>query len=152
MDFSDVHLILSNWGWVTHIYVNNLGHNWFRYWLVTWSTPSHCLDQHWYIVNWTLGNNFSQILMEIQTFSFKKTHLKILSAKWRPSCLSFNVLNYLGYHIECWPMCSTIRSKQHGCYTADNTFKYTFSWKKFVFWFMRKKILILIHRNLFLWV
>ena len=28
--------------------------------------------------------NFSEILIEILTFSFKKMHLKVLSAKWRP--------------------------------------------------------------------
>ena len=30
-----------------------------------------------------LGTNFSEILIEIQTFLFKKMHLKMLSAKWR---------------------------------------------------------------------
>ena len=39
-----------------------------------------------------LGTNFSDILIEIQTFSFKKAHLKMLSAKWRPFCLGLNVL------------------------------------------------------------
>ena len=40
-----------------------------------------------------LGTNFSEILIGIQTFSFKKMHLKMSSAKWRPSCLGLNVLN-----------------------------------------------------------
>ena len=31
-----------------------------------------------------LGTNFSDILIRIQTFSFKKMHLKMWSAKWRP--------------------------------------------------------------------
>ena len=31
-----------------------------------------------------LGANFSEILIEIQTFPFKKMHLKMSSAKWRP--------------------------------------------------------------------
>ena len=31
-----------------------------------------------------LGTNFSEILIEIQTISFKKKRLKVLSAKWRP--------------------------------------------------------------------
>ena len=30
------------------------------------------------------GTNFSEILIGIQTFSFKKMHLKMSSAKWRP--------------------------------------------------------------------
>ena len=40
----------------------------------------------------TLGTNFSEILIEIQTFSFKKMRLKVSSAKWRPFCLCLNVL------------------------------------------------------------
>ena len=40
----------------------------------------------------TLGTNFSEILSEIQTFSFKKTNLKISSGKWRPFCLGLKVL------------------------------------------------------------
>ena len=39
-----------------------------------------------------LGTNFSEILIAIEAFSFKKMHLKILSAKWRPFCLGLNVL------------------------------------------------------------
>ena len=40
----------------------------------------------------TLGTNFSEILSEIHTFSFKKMHLKMSSAKWRPFCLGLSVL------------------------------------------------------------
>ena len=32
----------------------------------------------------TLGRNFSEILSEIRAFSFKKMHLKMSFAKWRP--------------------------------------------------------------------
>ena len=43
-----------------------------------------------------LGTNFSEILIEILTFSFKKMPLKVLSAKWWPFCLGLNVLlNYV---------------------------------------------------------
>ena len=44
---------------------------------------------------WT--NNFSEILIETHTFSFKKMHLKRLSAKWRTFCLGLSVLILL-----CW--------------------------------------------------
>ena len=40
------------------------------------------------------GTNFSELLIAIETFSFKKMHLKISSAKWRPFCLGLNVLKY----------------------------------------------------------
>ena len=45
-----------------------------------------------------LGTNFSEILIGIQTFSFKKIHLKISSAKWRPFCLGLNVLTATPVH------------------------------------------------------
>ena len=37
--------------------------------------------------------SFSEIWIEIQIFSFRKMHLKMSSAKWRPFCLSLNVLS-----------------------------------------------------------
>ena len=42
-----------------------------------------------------LGTNFSEISIEILTFSFQKMHLKASSVKWRPFCLGRNVLNYV---------------------------------------------------------
>ena len=44
----------------------------------------------------TLETNFSEIISKIHTFSFKKMHLKTLSAKWRPFCHGFNVLTHCG--------------------------------------------------------
>ena len=41
-----------------------------------------------------LGTNFSEILIEIQTFSFMKMHLEMSSVKWRPFCLGLNVLMF----------------------------------------------------------
>ena len=43
------------------------------------------------------GTNVSEILNEIQTFSFKKMHLKMSSGKWQPFCLGLNVLTGLWY-------------------------------------------------------
>ena len=39
-----------------------------------------------------LGTNFSEILIKILTFSFKKMRLKVSSVKRRPFCLGLNVL------------------------------------------------------------
>ena len=41
----------------------------------------------------SLATQFFEILIKLHTFSFKKMHLILLSAKWRPFCLAFNVLN-----------------------------------------------------------
>ena len=54
----------------------------------------------------TLGRNFSEILIQINTFSNKKMHLKMPSGKCRPFCLGFNVLitTWIGkyIHIKVW--------------------------------------------------
>ena len=47
-----------------------------------------------------LGTNFSEILIEILTFPFKKMRLKVLSAKWRPFCLGLNVIRLLFPHTK----------------------------------------------------
>ena len=39
-----------------------------------------------------LGTNVSEILIGIKIFSFKKMHLKMSSANWRPFCLGLNML------------------------------------------------------------
>ena len=48
-----------------------------------------------------LGLNFSEILIEIHTFSFKKMHLKMSSAKRQPFCLGLNVLTVTSLPIFC---------------------------------------------------
>ena len=39
-----------------------------------------------------LGISFSEMLIEIYIFSFKKMHLKLSSGNWRPFCICLNVL------------------------------------------------------------
>ena len=46
----------------------------------------------WILLTGPLGTNFSEISIEIRTFSFKKMRLKVSSAKRRPFCLGLNVL------------------------------------------------------------
>ena len=57
----------------------------------------------------TLGTNFSEILSETHSFSFKKILLKMSSGKWRPFCLGLNVLS-----------ASWIREKAPTCRTVSN--------------------------------
>ena len=47
------------------------------------------------------GTNFSEILMEIYIFSFKKMDLKMSSDIWRPFCLGLNVLTHFGPTTPC---------------------------------------------------
>ena len=41
---------------------------------------------------WHLGTNFSEMLIKVYTFSFKKMHVTMLSAKRWPFCLGLSVL------------------------------------------------------------
>ena len=83
---------LTHWGRVTHICVSKL--------TIIGSDNGLLPDRRQAII-WTnaglsligpLWTNFSEILIEILTFSFKKMHLKVSSAKRRPFCLGLNVL------------------------------------------------------------
>ena len=84
---------LTHWGRVTHICVSKL--------TIIGSDNGLSPDRRQAII-WTnavilltgpLGTNFSEILIEIQTFSLKKIRLKMSSAKCCSFCLGLNVLS-----------------------------------------------------------
>ena len=79
--------VLTHWGWVMHICVDNL----------TIIGPDNglspgrrqaiiCTNAGILLIG-PLGTNFSKIQIRIQTFSYKKMHLKMSSVKWHPFCL-----------------------------------------------------------------
>ena len=59
--------------------------------LVDRNSPAVC-RKYIPLTHGSLGTNFSEILIEIITFSFTKMRLKVSSAKRRPFCLGLNVL------------------------------------------------------------
>ena len=84
---------LTHWAWVMHKCVSKLtiigsdnGLSPGRRQAIIWTNAGMLLI-------WPLGTNFIEILIRIQTFSFKKMHLKMASATWRPFCLGLNELN-----------------------------------------------------------
>ena len=84
---------LTHWGRVTHICVSELttigsdnGLPPGRRQAIIWTNVGILLFG-------TLGTNFSELLIEIHTLSFKKIHLKMSSEKWQAFCLGLNVLN-----------------------------------------------------------
>ena len=91
---------LTHWGRVTHICVSKLttigsdnGLSPGRRQAIIWTNAGILLIRR-------LGTNFSEILSEIRTFSFKKMHLKMSRGKWRPFCSGINVLTkYLLYSV-----------------------------------------------------
>ena len=84
----------THWGRATHICLSKLS--------INGSDTGNGLSPGWHqAIIWTnagivligtLGTNFSEILSETHTFSFKKIRLKMSSGKWRPSCLGLTVL------------------------------------------------------------
>ena len=86
---------LTHWGRVTYICVSKLatigsdnGLSPGRRQAIIWSNAGILLIE-------PQGTNFSEIVIVIQIFSFKKMHLKLSSAKWRPFCHGPNVLKNL---------------------------------------------------------
>ena len=57
-----------------------------------------------------LETNFSEIWIEMQIFSFKKTRLKMSSGKWRPFCLGLKVLN-CGFVLSFVPIPSSCHGR-----------------------------------------
>ena len=91
IDTYDCLRVLTHWGRVTYICVGNLtiigpdnGLSPGRRRVIIWTNARILLIEPRAI-------NFSEILFGIHTFSFKKFHLKMSSAKWRPFCLGLNV-------------------------------------------------------------
>ena len=81
----------THWGRVTHICVSKLtiigsdnGLAPGRRQTIIWTNDGILLIG-------PLGTIFSEILIGIQTISFKKMHLKMSSAKWRPFCLGLQL-------------------------------------------------------------
>ena len=77
-------LPLTHWGQVTHICVSKL--------TIIGRRQAIIRINAGILIIGPLGANFSEILIEIYTFSFRKMHLKMSSGKWRPFCLGLNVL------------------------------------------------------------
>ena len=88
------YVMLTHWGRMTHICVSKLniigsdnGLSPGRRQAIIWTSAGILLMG-------PLGTNFSEILSEINTFSFEKMHLKMSSGKCLPFCLCFNVLTH----------------------------------------------------------
>ena len=86
---------LTHWGRVTHICVSELTIIGSDNGLSPGRRQAIIRTNAGILLTRPLGTNFSEILIEIQTFSFKKMHLKVSSEKWRPFCLGLNELNVL---------------------------------------------------------
>ena len=99
-------VFLTHWGWVTYICVNKLtiigsdnGLSPGRRQAIPWTNAG-------ILLNGSLVTKFSEILIEIHTFLFKKIFLKMSSVKCRPFCLGLNVLSYCSTtDMLVWKVC-----------------------------------------------
>ena len=120
-----LHCPLTHWSRVTHICVGNLtiigsdnGLSPGRRQAIIWTNAGILL-----IV--PLGTNFNEIVIGIQTLSFKKMHLKMSSTKWRPFCLGLNELSlsvpfiYTGPEVEHPHACCRCLAPCHSHWAHD---------------------------------
>ena len=98
VEFLMIRNALTHWGRVLHICVGNLtiigpdnGLSPRRRQAIIWTNARILLIGPY-------GTSFSEILIGIHTFSFKKIPLKMSSAKWRPFFLGLNVLKVMWHH------------------------------------------------------
>ena len=134
--------VLTHWGRVTHICVGNLN---------SIGSDNGLAPTRWQAIIWTnagilltgpLWTNFNEILIEIQTFSFKKMRMQMSSGKWRPFCIGLNVLtfvllrSYIQLHLQqIWntlislfktPVSNLSPPGQNGCHSTDDIFRCIF--------------------------
>ena len=121
-DFFPVYPVLTHWGRVTHICVIKL--------TIIGSdnglSPGQCQAIIWtnagILLIEPLGTNFSEILIKIHIYSFKK----MLSGKWRPFCLGLNVLIHYSRQNACCQNCtrlwkSLLKPSQDRCIALVST-------------------------------
>ena len=104
----DVVPLVHQEGWVNSLrpskaymrrYTN---HHWFRWWLVTWTAPSHYLNHCWNIVNWTLGNKLQWNFNLNSNIFIQEIHLKIenVVCEMASICLGLNELRLVAPDIS----------------------------------------------------
>ena len=83
---------LTHWSRVTHICVSDLIITGSDNGLSPGRFQDSVLTNAGILLNCTLQTNVMEILSKIHSFSFKKIHFKMSSAKWQWFCVAFNVL------------------------------------------------------------
>ena len=150
--------MLAHWGRVTHICVSKLtiissdnGLSPGRRQAIIWTNAEISLIG-------PLGTNFSEILVGIQTFSFRKMHLKVSSVLQRPFCLSLNESTNVCHRSRYFPEAAVLWSYTsvllhlhplpHPTKWRQNCRRYTF--KRNIFGGNYLVSMICFHWNLFL--
>ena len=112
IDYKWALLLLTHWGRETHICVGDP--------IIIGSDNGLSPDRR-QAINLTndiillivpLRTNFSEIVIEVQTFSFNIMRSKVSSAKWRPFCLGLNVLMTWHQTDHCYK-CHYLNQRSH---------------------------------------
>ena len=93
---------LTHWGRVTHICVSDLSSIGSDNGLSPGRRQAIIRTNAGILLIRPLGTNFSEFLVEILIFSFKKMRLKVSSAKTRPFCLGLNELMFHNQLGSCY--------------------------------------------------
>ena len=106
-------IALIHWSRVMRIYIIKMGHHWLKWWLVSWSVPSHYLNQYCNIINRTLGNKFSWNLkgdsyIFIQENVFERIIRKWLAILFQPQGVKLYNLLDLFYAVVYQDNCSCL--------------------------------------------
>ena len=105
--------VLTHWGRVTHICVFNLTIISSDNGLSPGRRQTIIRTNAGILLIGPLGTNFSEIFFGIQVFSFKKMHVNMSSAKWRPFCLGFNVLTVFDRRWWCYTVTPSAKCQPH---------------------------------------
>ena len=113
---------LTHWGWVTHICVAYLTIIVSDNGLSPSRRQAIILTNSGLLLIRPLGANFSEILIEIDKFSFMKMDLKVSSAKWRPFCVGLNALRWYWITIVLYVYRRPGRDVSRGVILWNNVF------------------------------
>ena len=96
-DRTSYEIALTQWSWVTHICVSELTIIGSENGLAPGRRQAIISIDPEILLIGLLGANFSEILIEIHIFSFKKIHMNTFG-KWRTFCLCLNVKSWIDSH------------------------------------------------------
>ena len=123
-----VGLSLTHWVRMTHICVINLTIIGSDNGLSPGRRQAIFLTNAGILLIGPLRINFSEILIENYTFSFKKMHWKMSSGNWRPFCLGLSVLTRV-CHNKCQSYLSHFRHILNLADTRQHISDYLYVWR-----------------------
>ena len=107
VEFLVIWYAITHWGRVTHIWISYLTSIVSDKRLSPGQRQAIICNNAGILLIGPLGTNFSEILIKIHIFLFKKMHLKMSSGKWWPFYLGLNVLKLM------WHQFMTVASGRH---------------------------------------